>query len=202
MKTILLVLFSMFIIGNIEIEKFVQISNTLYISKTEVSVSEFAEFYKSKYNTNFDFNEKIWLNTKQNQAYSEVYFSNENYKDYPIVGIDKNIADDYCNWLGKKLSNQYNKNIVCRLPTVKEWGEIVGKTNDKAINYKEYDLPNIVALPSERTNSKNISFLNGNVSEITYEGEIVGNNWERINPNELEIVSAFVGFRPVLEIKE
>ena len=106
------------------------IGDFLWISKTEVSNSQYREFIEDNLN---DFSilpdsslwkEKIGFS----ESYEKYYFRHPSYNEYPVVCISKENALKYCSWLTEQINTKLNNNneslvkeIIVRLPTEIEW---------------------------------------------------------------------------------
>lgn len=69
-----------------------------------------------------------WVNdfpNANNEIYARFYFSNKDYKDYPVVGVTWEQANAYCAWRTERmkriLGSDYNNEQPFRLPTEAEW---------------------------------------------------------------------------------
>lgn len=119
----------------------------LWMSKTEVSNVQYEEYlYYLKNNTNEEDylsaiqDTNIWLNKPYNPKYANYYHIHPAYKDYPVVGLTKEQAKAYCEWLTTILNQNYTtelkhpvKEVVVRLPTEKEWKTAAQAGNPSAI---------------------------------------------------------------------
>jgi hypothetical protein len=145
--------------------------------------------------------------------------------DYPVVNISKEGAKLYCNWLGKKLNNEYQNKytIEVRLPTKNEWewaayGKLKNTDypwdgpylrNSKGCYLAHFKLISQPLGPCKvglyTPNANYLYDMAGNVAEMIGNGDIVkGGSWNSL-ADELRItkdmpysVSPTVGFRPVI----
>lgn len=69
-----------------------------------------------------------WVNdfpNANNEIYAKYYFSNPNYKDYPVVGVTWEQANAFCAWrtarMRRILGEEYGNEQPFRLPTEAEW---------------------------------------------------------------------------------
>lgn len=100
-----------------------------FIHPTEISNHDWKEYlYWLKVNKPEAYNENlpdttVW--TKELtycEPYVAYYFQHPAYRDYPVVGITKKQAEDYCEFLTTALKTKYPEaNIKARLPTKSEW---------------------------------------------------------------------------------
>ena len=121
-------------------------SDYLYAAKTEVSNLQYREFlsYVKKNNGVEAFwklypDSLVWRKKiGYGEPFVEYYFQHPAYKDYPVVGVSKDQATAYCNWLTEILSQNMPKGykkIKVRLPTKKEWEHAARG------GHPEYNLP-------------------------------------------------------------
>ncbi len=114
--------------GTLMLDKDREISvHGFYIFKTEISNLDYMEFIAhTKTEGDTDLLEKIQIspeNWKQ-EAYEENYHVHPAYEEYPVLNINHEAAEAYCNWLSKMLANSYDidhSKISVRLPTKEEW---------------------------------------------------------------------------------
>jgi formylglycine-generating enzyme required for sulfatase activity len=98
------------------------------ISPTEVSNLNYLEFLYSFKDDTATFraiypDTTVWSqHLMVSQPYMDHYFNHPAYKVYPVVGITKEQAEAYCNWLTQALAISFpNTKIRARLPTKLEW---------------------------------------------------------------------------------
>ncbi len=71
----------------------------------------------------------VWrVKNSYNESYVEYYFRHPAYRDYPVVGLNKDQAKGFCNWLSIILTQENRKrdesnvdSVLVRLPTNWEW---------------------------------------------------------------------------------
>lgn len=187
---------------------FAKINDSIYIYKFEVSNRLYTTFLNS-----FEFNKdkrfKIdttqWLNKEHhNVTHAEYYHKHLSFKDYPVVNISYESAQQFCLWL----TSEYNKKnkqkkVIFRLPTEDEWkqaakagkagakfgwisNETINERNEKYGNYnceKDTSLfinnENILnKIRSYVPNEFGIFNMSGNVSEMILDKNFVkGGDW-------------------------
>ena len=67
---------------------------------------------------------KLSLNSSYNEPFVRFYFQHKAYKEYPLVGINYEQAQNYCQWLSNKINNDPKrifKKVIIRLPSKSEW---------------------------------------------------------------------------------
>lgn len=121
--------------GNHPICKELKDVNEFYISKFEVSITDYMVFLdglnvkdKKLYSPKI---EKLELYENQDSTshwsfeYDKILQSrateNSEKYQYPIVGITYEAANAYCKWLEDRIKKAISKDIEIRLPTEKEW---------------------------------------------------------------------------------
>ena len=108
-----------------------------YLSATEVTNSDWREFYLDKVSElgqdiakrRFYPDTSLWLNEfpyTENVGMAKNYFSNPKFNDCPVVGVTWDQANAYCVWKTKKIKELLEKkgvksSIKFRLPTENEW---------------------------------------------------------------------------------
>lgn len=105
--------------------------NYLYMAETEMSNRHYREFLYDlrknnlpAYNSNYP-NLKVW--SKEMEKFGQSYFENPAMGNFPVVGISKEQALNYCKWLQEKLILYFAdkkipvKRFIVRLPTESEW---------------------------------------------------------------------------------
>jgi len=102
----------------------------LWMSKTELSNSQYREFVEDNVN---DFSilpdSSLWGDKIGfSESYEKYYFRHPAYNDYPVVCISKENAIKYCSWLTGQINLKLNdskenivKEVIVRLPTEIEW---------------------------------------------------------------------------------
>ncbi len=128
-------------------------SEAFYISSTEVSNSEYREFFndkilssgKVKAQKEFSPDTTLWANAypyKDHRYIQKNYFHDKKFDNHPVVGVSWEQAISYCKWKSEQvnslLSQKKIKNKVeFRLPTEAEW-ETAAKTVAKNNQFTEY----------------------------------------------------------------
>ena len=156
-----------------------------------------------------------------------VYHWHPAFDDYPVVNIDQESAQLYCEWL----SEQYQlskmpkkKKIIFRLPTKKEYHELLNTVNipysiqdsservkslfnlNAANEFGVQDRALYTQSVNEKVqNSQKVCAIIGNVSELVENGEALGGNWASdlasIRRNPLYATpDPRIGFRVVMEV--
>jgi formylglycine-generating enzyme required for sulfatase activity len=76
-----------------------------------------AAYHKARPDTNV-WSEKL----AYNEPYKRYYFQHPAYKNYPLVGVTRDQAMNYCKWLTDSLNATNSKvNVTIKLPNRKEW---------------------------------------------------------------------------------
>jgi formylglycine-generating enzyme required for sulfatase activity len=126
------------------LKNYTKVSEKTYLYNFEVSVGEYYQFLKAKkYHIDLLPDTSIFNDTVTfgNQiiplGFSKEYFSAK-YKDYPIIGITTNQAEQYCEWLlySKTIEGSNIKEI--RLPTVSEYFSTL-YNNPLTVEFREDD---------------------------------------------------------------
>ncbi|MFW5886513.1 MAG: formylglycine-generating enzyme family protein [Bacteroidota bacterium] len=107
------------------------LDSKIFIQKTEVSNAHYQEYLENieekygldseEYKTAFP-DTGVWKHV--NKPYVSIYFQEEAYSNYPVVGISYEQAKDFCEWLGQE--NDPDGQYHFRLPTKKEWEKLAG----------------------------------------------------------------------------
>jgi formylglycine-generating enzyme required for sulfatase activity len=124
--------------------------NSFYLSTTEVTNSEWREFYLDKAKElgvkkaklQYYPDTAVWITDfpySYNEPMAKNYFNKEQFKDYPVVGISWHQANEYCKWKSDKINqilvkSNINSLIEFRLPTENEW-ECAAIMNTKSKKY-------------------------------------------------------------------
>ena len=182
-----------------DIEKsLVKISDNVYVSKYDVNNEMYMQFLSDlKNNGKTDLYAACYPDTAKwhtkyayNEPFVELYHAHPAYFTYPVVNIDKKLAEEFCKWLTEKYNGTKKhkyQNIVFRLPTEAEWKTFAVKCKEMEKRTGEglgpYD---------------NAAMTIGNVSEMTSEGTAVGKNWAE---KETSTPSPWVSFRIAATVK-
>lgn len=163
-------------------------------------------------------------------AYTNFYFQNEVYNNYPVVNISHTGAALYCKWLTEKYT-EAGYAVEVRLPDSVEWklaaqggdtSAVYGwgkggyvdrkgyyKCNAKKGTVCDYTLSPVLSFD---TNPYGMFNMSGNAAEMLSEpGKHKGGSWESLEPalrihgadpyNGITHGSPFIGFRPVVILK-
>ena len=110
--------------------------NYLYAAETELSNFQYLEFlYHTKKEKSREFYQSMLPDTLSwrvllrygDPVLTEFYLRHPAYQHYPVVGVSKDQAHAYCQWLTGMLNDQFAtndspvKNVLVRLPTEAEW---------------------------------------------------------------------------------
>lgn len=119
----------------------------VFMKETEVSNFNYYEFVYSVHRSEEELKEllpdtTVWRKKNEyNEPYVEYYFRHPAYREYPVVGVSKEQAEKYCEWLSGVLTDKYRKDdksdidsVVVRLPIKREWIDAAKGGND----YYEY----------------------------------------------------------------
>lgn len=121
----------------------------IFMKETEVTNFEYLEYlyYQKKHLGNNSVESllpdtNVWKRANEyNEPYVEYYFRHPAYRNYPLVGLTKKQANEFCLWLTVILTENYRKNhesdidsVFVRLPTKQEWIDAAKGGND----YYEY----------------------------------------------------------------
>lgn len=119
----------------------------VFMKETEVSNFNYYEFVYSQSRSEEEIAEllpdtTVWRKKNEyNEPYVEYYFRHPAYREYPVVGISKEQAEKYCEWLSEVLIDKYRNDqksdidsVIVRLPTKREWIDAAKGGND----YYEY----------------------------------------------------------------
>ncbi len=120
----------------------------LFASQTEVTNFNYLEFLSSvsktkgeEYVKQMTPDTNVWnMSMGNNQKYVEYYLRHPAFRNYPVVGITKIQALEYCKWLEETLNKVNNVNpksniqkLIVRLPTDEEWQCAARAGNSTAI---------------------------------------------------------------------
>jgi len=187
------------------------LSDNLYIDQAEISNFEWIEYLiwlKQEFGENSnDFknsipDNEIWKNLyKTDFSFSLV---NNNYLNYPVVGVSYDQANNYCTWRSKLVNEKFknDKKVNYRLPTKNEFEKAIKL---EQLNISKYYNENLNLFKSpEKTKGNFLLFLSNNVSEMTIvKGEAFGGNFND-KSNSLKFYKSpekWLGFRCIAEIE-
>ena len=123
-------------------------ANFLWAAKTELTNFQYLEYlFYVKKNQGMEAHDKMLPDTAvwreklaYNEPYVKYYFRHPAYRNYPLVGITKEQADGYCEWLEMILNDKFSNDpkhpvqkINVRLPTKTEWELAARGGNPNAI---------------------------------------------------------------------
>lgn len=128
----------------------VQISDTLFADKTEISNFAWLEYElwtKAQYGPHSEEHlatlpdTLVWREKlSYNEPYVTYYYRHPAYKNFPVVGISYEQALAYCNWRTRQVKTQLaakkdfkDQNLAYRLPSKKEW-EKLAETSVTVLN--------------------------------------------------------------------
>jgi len=189
---------------------FSKLNDTLLIYKFEVSNKMYSDFLTSaeyKNNSKIKVDSTQWLKKESYSAIHASYYHNHaSFKDYPVVNINYESAQLFCEWLTKKYNNDNTskkfKKVIIRLPTEQEWilaaksgnnsskygwagndsinkqGKKLGNFNfDKdSLNLSQNIIENV---KSFEPNANGVYNMSGNVSEMVQGKKFVkGGDWK------------------------
>jgi formylglycine-generating enzyme required for sulfatase activity len=106
----------------------------IFMSTTEVTNISYREFLFSQQKDKVDItplmpDSIVWRDKiGYSEPYVEYYFRHPAYQAYPVVGVSKEQAEAFCDWLSVQLTTLYRASeksdidsVVVRLPTKQEW---------------------------------------------------------------------------------
>jgi sulfatase modifying factor 1 len=100
--------------------QFKKINDSSYGGKYEITNQIFNQFLKD---TRQIKNDSAWSGLFQYESYYRYNYSTlEEFLEYPVVNVTKELANAFCEWLTQKYRGK--KNIKFRLPTEAEWIEM------------------------------------------------------------------------------
>lgn len=141
------------------------------------------------------------------------YVKSPEYNNFPVLNITKEEAELYCKWRtdmvkliwainskNEKKRAKYPKDILYRLPTIKEFNEAL---DTFGFTKKKKDAYNKLAISpywssNVRTYRKAL-FFKHNISEYTLNSIPFGTNWK--NKKTFTSLNDYTGFRCICEIK-
>ena len=191
----------------------VQLNDTLFVSKYEVSNSLYKDFISysilfNKAELHFvQIDSANWRSLGyENEPFAQYYHLHPAYLNYPVVNISYEGAALFCKWLTECYNNfpkRKYKKVIFRLPSKDEWllatKDLTAKTDTNSNNslmpidfYKDKGLFNIFSNVSEMTITKGVAIGGNWKNEITTSNDF--NYEERSNP--------FIGFRFFVVIEE
>lgn len=196
------------------------VSDNIYFDQTEVSNAQWEQFELSLNKKGVDLEAYRMSNVWEIPAFNASYFSN--FKDYPVVGVTRLGATEYCKWRSANADLKGNY----RLPTKNEFlkaikeGEQSVKWFKKKIKAEKKNIPvyNLfyenekprMTAPTKAflKNKFGVFNLVGNVSEMVKEEDIVvGGSWRDKNDQKWSSATQtfsgpadWIGFRCVCEV--
>jgi formylglycine-generating enzyme required for sulfatase activity len=113
-------------------KEYAKIKESLYVGRYEVSNLQYRNFLSYLINSNQKVIYQIclpdtlcWRNSSNyNEPFTQYYFRNERYDNYPVVGISYEAANQYCNWLTQKYNQDPKRKfhkVSFKLLTKEEW---------------------------------------------------------------------------------
>ncbi len=205
--------------------KLIKIDQKHYVSATEVSNTEYRKFLNHLLETQQSekyiqclYDSLQWQSPNTyNQPLVEYYHRHAVYQQYPVVNLTKMAMEYYCQWLTEQYhqssKRKYTK-VNFRLPTENEYKIMMKDESpslEKQSNKRSAQNPNdmMITAPVYAYSPTHNGIFNlfGNVSEVTYEGSIVGENFTTTNKGsapsvlqQYQLPDSRVGFRWVMEI--
>ena len=121
--------------------KMVQVTESLYASKFEVSNFEYHDFLKDMESkgvniSHFQIKEENWLGISSGEPLGTYYGSHPAFDNYPVVNISYTGAAKFCDWLTEKYHADPKRKfseVRFRLPSKDEWITAASSGNEKAI---------------------------------------------------------------------
>lgn len=143
---------------------------------------------------------------------SDDFIRHPSYSYYPLVNMTRKQAEMYCKWRtdmvkinlaysskNLKQRTKHHKTINYRLPTESELNEaliIFGLSKKK---FSKNELPPFTSYRnSYKKKYKKAYFLKNNISEITSDSTLFGENWK--NSNDSKLPNDYTGFRCICEV--
>jgi len=152
----------------------VKVSN-FSIGKYTVTNSQYLEFCKQ---TGGNWPEWLEIGSAYNLGTSD-YYLRFNGPDQPVVGINMENMEAFCDWLSQKTGDTY------RLPTEEEWEEAAGggfeysgsDDVDEVAWYYDNSERKTQPVGLKKPNKLGIYDMSGNVRECCKEGLFCGGSW-------------------------
>ena len=199
--------------------QFSKVKEGLYFSKYEVSNKQYRNFVdKNRSGVPNVLPDTLVFNTdlQQSGPLTTIYYSYPSYDNYPVVGIDLNRANAYCEWLTKDYNQKATrkfKQVIFRLPTESEWefaasggksGTVYPweglelknskggwnanfKNEADALVEKETRIKITAPVNSFKANGFGLYNMGGNVAELVAGGEVSkGGSWKQ-GPEKMKI---------------
>lgn len=160
--------------GTIKIKKL-----DLFIDKyeaTNLAWLEYLYWQKNKYGENStEYNNALPDSAIWYSVYRGQFISQNEFRNYPIVGISIEQAKKYCEWRSIVVNEIYSKKnkVIYKLPSIDEFEQIYSIIEPEVKNDKE------IIFPVNKLNS-NVKLIGlcDNVSEMTSTDNIAyGSNW-------------------------
>lgn len=111
-------------------QRFVEVTDTLYADKCEVTVFDYQLFLNAMKESGKDYSAWMYDPTcwrtilGSNESHATHYYNHPAYIYYPIVGVPYAGAKEFCNWLTEKYNANPKrkwKKVIFRLPTEAEF---------------------------------------------------------------------------------
>lgn len=99
-----------------------------YMSANEITNKQYRDFLQSLRAANDTARLRIatvdtagWLNILSEKVWTDTYFQDQHYNDFPVVNVTRRGALLYCEWLAEKFKKQGRQNVHITLPTEAQW---------------------------------------------------------------------------------
>lgn len=210
------------------------LDSKIFIQETEVSNVQYREYLEDlagKYGISSAAYKNTFPDTGAwkfvNKPYVNIYFQEEAYRHYPVVGVSHEQAKGFCEWLGAR-EDPENQHLF-RLPTKEEWEKMAGiplvkikrRHRDKRkYNFKEphaalddnnNDYYHLTApVDAYWPNKKGVYHVYGNIAEMMQQKGIAkGGSWKNDKKESMNMLdmlysrpAAWLGFRCACEKKQ